>query len=45
MKNTVPAHRWGHATEAAEAILFPASDASSFATAADITVDGGMAHV
>jgi len=36
--------RWGRAAEVAEAILFLASDASSFTTGAEITVDGGMAH-
>lgn len=45
VKNMVPMHRWGHATEAAQAILFLTSDASSFTTGADLTVDGGMAHV
>jgi NAD(P)-dependent dehydrogenase (short-subunit alcohol dehydrogenase family) len=40
----VPMHRWGRAEEVAEAILFLASDASSFTTGAEITVDGGMAH-
>lgn len=41
----IPMHRWGRAEEVAEAILFLASDASSFTTGAEITVDGGMAHV
>ena len=40
----VPMHRWGRAEEVAQAILFLSSDASSFTTGAEITVDGGMAH-
>jgi NAD(P)-dependent dehydrogenase (short-subunit alcohol dehydrogenase family) len=37
--------RWGRAEEIAEAILYLASPASAFTTGADLTVDGGMAHV
>ncbi len=40
----VPMKRWGHAEEVANAILFLSSQASSFTTGAEITVDGGMAH-
>jgi NAD(P)-dependent dehydrogenase (short-subunit alcohol dehydrogenase family) len=40
----VPMHRWGRAEEVAQAILFLVSDASSFTTGAELTVDGGMAH-
>ena len=40
----VPMKRWGRAEEVAEAVLFLASNASSFTTGADLTVDGGMAH-
>lgn len=45
VEGMIPMGRWGHVREVAEAILFLASGASSFTTGADITVDGGMAHV
>jgi NAD(P)-dependent dehydrogenase (short-subunit alcohol dehydrogenase family) len=41
----VPMRRWGHADEVAAAIAFLASDDASFTTGAELTVDGGMAHV
>jgi NAD(P)-dependent dehydrogenase (short-subunit alcohol dehydrogenase family) len=41
----VPMKRWGKAKEVAEAVLFLASDASSYITGTEITVDGGLAHV
>jgi NAD(P)-dependent dehydrogenase (short-subunit alcohol dehydrogenase family) len=44
VEGLIPMHRWGHASEVADAILFLLSDASSFTTGAEITVDGGMAH-
>ena len=39
---TTPMRRMGEPSEIAEAVLFVASDASSFATGADFTIDGGM---
>ncbi len=41
----VPMGRWGEAREVAEVVLFLASSASSYITGAEITVDGGLAHV
>ncbi|MEZ5595755.1 MAG: SDR family oxidoreductase [Pseudomonadales bacterium] len=39
---TTPMRRMGQPSEIAEAALFLASDAASFATGADFTIDGGM---
>lgn len=39
---TTPMRRMGEPSEIAEAVLFIASDAASFATGADFTIDGGM---
>lgn len=44
VEGLIPMRRWGKASEVADAILFLLSDASSFTTGAEITVDGGMAH-
>ena len=41
----VPMKRWGKAREVAEAVLFLGSDAASYVTGSEITVDGGLAHV
>jgi NAD(P)-dependent dehydrogenase (short-subunit alcohol dehydrogenase family) len=41
----VPMGRWGEAREVAQAVRFLASDASSYITGTEITVDGGLAHV
>ena len=37
-----PSHRLGEIHEVAEAVLWLASDASSFTTGATLTVDGGL---
>lgn len=44
MEGLVPMGRIGRPEEVANAILFLASDRSSFTTGAEITVDGGFAH-
>jgi NAD(P)-dependent dehydrogenase (short-subunit alcohol dehydrogenase family) len=41
----VPMGRWGHPDEIAKAVLFLASDDSSFVTGIELFVDGGMAQV
>jgi NAD(P)-dependent dehydrogenase (short-subunit alcohol dehydrogenase family) len=45
VEGLIPMNRWGRASEVANAILFLLSDEASFTTGAEITVDGGMAHV
>ncbi|WP_438382375.1 SDR family oxidoreductase [Asaia sp. BMEF1] len=45
VEGMVPMRRWGHASEVAAAVAFFLSDAASFTTGADLTVDGGMSHV
>ena len=44
VEGMIPMRRWGRALEVADAIAFLASDAASFTTGAELTVDGGMAH-
>jgi NAD(P)-dependent dehydrogenase (short-subunit alcohol dehydrogenase family) len=39
---TTPMRRMGEPNEIAEAVLFLASPASSFATGAELAIDGGM---
>ncbi|MDR1162622.1 MAG: SDR family oxidoreductase [Candidatus Accumulibacter sp.] len=45
VENLIPMRRWGQDAEVAQAVLFLLSEASSFTTGADLTVDGGMSHV
>ncbi|HLS92879.1 MAG TPA: SDR family oxidoreductase [Microbacterium sp.] len=43
--NRTPAHRWGDVRELTGALLFLASDASSFVSGHNLVVDGGMTAV
>lgn len=45
ISNAVPMQRWGQAMEVARAVLFLASDDSSYTTGAEIAVDGGLAQI
>ncbi|MVM34529.1 glucose 1-dehydrogenase [Spirosoma sp. HMF4905] len=42
---TVPMQRWGQANEVAKAVVFLASDNSSYMTGSDLLVDGGLAQI
>ena len=45
MKTTIPMGRTGETDEIAKAVVFLASDDSSFVTGTELFVDGGMTQV
>lgn len=45
LESLIPMGRWGQAEEVAKAVLFLASEDSSYMTGAEISVDGGLAQV
>lgn len=42
---TVPMQRWGQANEVARAVVFLASDNSSYMTGSDLMIDGGLGQI
>jgi NAD(P)-dependent dehydrogenase (short-subunit alcohol dehydrogenase family) len=45
LESVIPMGRWGEADEIARAVLFLASNQSSYMTGAEIAVDGGLAQI
>jgi NAD(P)-dependent dehydrogenase (short-subunit alcohol dehydrogenase family) len=45
LRSAVPMARWGTAEEVARAVLFLASDDSSYMTGSEMAVDGGLAQI
>ena len=45
ISNTIPLGRWGTTDEVAKAVVFLASDDSSYITGTELFVDGGFAQV
>lgn len=45
ISNTIPLGRWGTPDEMAKAVVFLASDNSSYVTGTELFVDGGFAQV